>query len=58
MPIDTLGEVAFAAVEVVVDAAIGETQPKKRHWFWRLLNWTLVLLALGFLAFMAYLALR
>lgn len=55
MPIDAIGEVVGAAVEIAAEAAV--TGPPKRGRLRRILWWLIITLVGGFLFFAVYLVL-
>ena len=56
MPVDELGEVMVAAIEVVGEAVLDDRGPGRRSRFRRVLYWSLVVLVVGLLLVGGWLA--
>ena len=56
MPVDELGEVVVAAIEVVGEAVLDDPGPGRRSRFRRVLYWSLVVLVVGLLLVGGWLA--
>jgi hypothetical protein len=57
MPVEAVGEVIGAAVEIVADAVLDVPEPPKRGRLRRILYWSVIALISGSLLFVIYLAL-
>ena len=56
MPVDELGEVVVAAIEVVGEAVLDDSGRGRRSRFRRVLSWSLVVLVVGLLLVGGWLA--
>jgi len=57
MPIDAVGEVVGAAVEIAIEAVVDIPEPRKRSRVRRILYWSIMALIGGVLLVVVYLAL-